>query len=220
MTGKKKPHIIRVDFSKNFQAAMKSAADLLLSGGVVAYPTESFYGLAVDITNEKAIKRLFQVKKRETGKPVLILVPSVAMLEQYVERVPPVAHQLIEAFWPGGLTLVFEAGARVSPLLTANSAKIGIRLSSHPVATALSRTSGIPISGTSANISGEPPNRNAQEVSDSLGEAIDLILDGGETAGEVGSTVLDVTGPLPRILREGMITKGKMEERLKIKILV
>jgi L-threonylcarbamoyladenylate synthase len=203
--------LIKVDSSTEFQAAINRAADSLLSGGLVAYPTESFYGLAVDASNEEAIERLFLVKKRRPGRPVLILIPSIESLAQYAARIPSIADQLIEAFWPGGLTLVFEAGTMVSPLLTGGTGKIGIRLSSHPVATALTRAIGVPISGTSANISGEPACRNAQEVLSCLGEMVNLILDGGETTGKIGSTVLDVTVHPPRILREGMVAKEQLE---------
>ena len=200
-----------MDSSTEFQAAINRAADSLLSGGLVAYPTESFYGLAVDASNEEAIERLFLVKKRRPGRPVLILIPSIESLAQYAARIPSIADQLIVAFWPGGLTLVFEAGTMVSPLLTGGTGKIGIRLSSHPVATALTRAIGVPISGTSANISGEPACRNAQEVLSCLGEMVNLILDGGETTGKIGSTVLDVTVHPPRILREGMVAKEQLE---------
>lgn len=209
--GKKKAHIIRVDLSGDFQAAINRAAGSLISGGVVAYPTESFYGLAVDVTKEDAIKRLFSVKERLAGRPVLILIHSVEVLREYVDRIPPIAHQLIEAFWPGGLTLVFESGPKVSPLLTAGTGKIGVRLSSHPVATALTKAIGVPISGTSANISGKPACRSAEEVLRSLREGVSLILDGGKTTGKIGSTILDVTVDPPRILREGMVHQSQLK---------
>ena len=208
----KNPRVVSVYSSQDLQSAIHSAAQCLLSGGLVAYPTESFYGLAVDATNEGAIKRLFLVKKRRTGRPVLILIPSVQVLEQYVAHIPQVAHRLVEAFWPGGLTLVFKAGPKISPLLTAGTGKIGIRLSSHPVATALTREVQGPITGTSANISGQPACRNVEEILRAFGEGADLILDGGQTAGEIGSTVLDVTENPPRILREGMIQRERLEK--------
>jgi L-threonylcarbamoyladenylate synthase len=209
---KKKPRVISVYSSQDLQNGIHSAAQCLLSGGLVAYPTESFYGLAVDATNEEAIERLFLVKKRRTSSPVLILIQSVQVLEQYVAHIPQVAHRLIEAFWPGGLTLVFDAGPKVSPLLTAGTGKIGIRLSSHPVATALTREIQGPITGTSANISGEPACRNGEEILRAFGEGVDLIMDGGQTAGEIGSTVLDVTTDPPLILRKGMIQREYLEK--------
>ena len=176
----------------------------------MAYPTESFYGLAADATNETAIHRLFLSKKRGLDRPVLILIPNVEVLDQYAVNIPPVARQLIKEFWPGGLTLVFDAGTKISPLLTAGTGKIGIRLSSHPVATAVTRAIDVPITGTSANISGQPPCRNADEVRSSLGKGVDLILDGGETKGEMGSTVIDITVDPPRILRQGMVSQDEI----------
>ena len=212
----KNPRVVSVYSSQDFQNGIHSAAQCLLSGGLVAYPTESFYGLAVDATNEEAIKRLFLVKKRRTGRPVLILIQSVQVLEQYVAHIPQVAHRLIEVFWPGGLTLVFKAAPKVSPMLTAGTGKIGIRLSSHPVATALTREIQGPITGTSANISGEPACRNVEEILRTFGEGVGLIMDGGQTAGEIGSTVLDVTTGPPRILREGMIQREQLEKFISV----
>ncbi len=207
---KEKPSLIKVDVSGDFLKAVHHAADVLLAGGVVAFPTETFYGLAVDVRNETAIKRLFTAKKRAADSPVLILVGSLEYLDQYVDDIPQAARGLIKEFWPGGLTLVFNAGPKISPLLTAGTQKIGIRLSSHPVATALARAIKAPISGTSANISGQPACRNAHEVLESFQTGVDLILDGGETPGEMGSTVLDVTDQPLKILREGVISRKQL----------
>jgi len=209
---KRKQLVIRVDPFQDLRGAISRAVKVLLTGGVVAYPTESFYGLAVDATNEKAIKHLFFIKKRRTNRPVLILIPSIETLGQYVDHIPPIAKQLIEVFWPGGLTLVFLAGPKVSPLLASGTGKIGIRLSSHPVAMALTQAIGLPITGTSANISNEPACRNADEVLHSFKEGVGLILDGGETTGKIGSTVLDITQDPPLILREGMIKESQLAE--------
>lgn len=206
-----KTRLISVDVTRDFQAAIQRAAETLLKGGVVAYPTETFYGLAVDIRNNEAIERLFLLKKRPADRPVLILIGSSEVLDPYVAGIPPIATRLIKAFWPGDLTLVFEADPWVSPLLTAGTGKIGIRLSSHPVATALARAIEAPISGTSANLSGRPPCRQAQEVLNCLGNGVDLILDAGKTAGRLGSTVLDVTVHPLRVLREGLVTRQKLK---------
>jgi L-threonylcarbamoyladenylate synthase len=208
--------LIRLNTGESLEKELKRAAECLLSGGLVAYPTESFYGLAVDSTNEKAIKRLFSVKKRRPDTPVLILIPSMDALDRFAKRIPSIAHRLVKEFWPGALTLIFEAGPRVSPLLTADTGKIGIRLSSHPIATALAKGLGAPITGTSANISGRPACRNAQEIVSTFGRDVDLILDGGETESETASTVLDITVHPPRILREGMIRRSRLEAFLSI----
>ncbi len=208
---KEKPSLIKVDVSGDFREAVVHAADVLLAGGVVAFPTETFYGLAVDVRNEAAIKRLFSAKKRSVSSPVLILIGTLESLDNYVDNIPKIALGLIKEFWPGGLTLVFNAGPKISPMLTAGTQKIGIRLSSHPVATALALAIEAPISGTSANISGQPACRNAHDVLESFGMGVDLVLDGGETAGEVGSTVLDVTEHPLQVLREGVISRKQLE---------
>ncbi len=183
------------------------AAGILKSGGLVAYPTESFYGLAADAANETAIRHLFYVKRREVGNPVLLLIPAVESLERYAAHVSETAIRLMEVFWPGGLTLVFKAQKNVSTLLTAGTGKIGIRLSSHPIAMALAQAMGSAITGTSANISGEPPCNTPQGVLRALGKGVDKMLDGGETSGQKPSTVLDMTTHPYAVLREGIIER-------------
>jgi L-threonylcarbamoyladenylate synthase len=199
--------ILKTDTQENLQIAIKEAKDVILTGGVVAVPTESFYGLAVNALNEKAIERLLAIKKRREDHPVLILIHSADVLERYVVQVPPVALHLIEAFWPGGLTMVFEAKPVLPLLLTGGTGKIGVRLSSHPVPTELASVAGVAITGTSANVTGEPPCESPEDVIEALGSQVDIILDGGKTAGGRGSTVLDVTVAPPVILREGMVPR-------------
>jgi L-threonylcarbamoyladenylate synthase len=200
-------NIIKLGGAEDLDAGLEMAGNIISDGGAVAFPTESFYGLGVDATNEKAIQRLFAIKRRKSDHPVLILIASREMLDQYVDHVPNVANTLIREFWPGGLTMVFEAGLKIPRSLTAGTGKIGVRLSSHPIATGLAQRMGLPITGTSANVSSEPACINADEVSRSLGSTVDLILDGGETEGGKGSTILDVTVEPPRILREGMVSR-------------
>ena len=208
--------LIKVDTKENLEPGLRRAAEIILSGGLVAIPTESFYGLAVNVTDEEAIRRLFVIKRRRSEHSILILIPSVEVLDQYVAHVSKTAHQLIKQFWPGGLTMLFEAGPDISPLLTAGTGKIGVRLSSHPIPTALARTSGVPITGTSANISGQPACMTAEEVSQSLGEGVDLILDGGKTKGGTGSTILDLTVTPPKILREGMVDREELKNYISL----
>lgn len=186
---------------------VREAARILKSGGLVAYPTESFYGLAADISNEAAILRLFQVKRREAGEPVLLLIPSIEILKRYAAHVSETAERLMDQFWPGGLTMVFEAQKNVSTLLTAGTGRIGIRLSSNPVAGALAQAMGSAITGTSANISGEPPCNTSHGVASAFGKDVDRILDGGKTLGQKPSTVLDMTTQPHAVLREGLIEK-------------
>ncbi len=207
-----KPPVIRTHNEKDLRNGVDRARHIILSGGIVAFPTESFYGLAVNASDENAIGRLFKIKKRMDNMPVLVLIPSLEYLKGYVADVPEIALRLIGRFWPGGLTLLFKAGSAISPLLTADTGKIGVRISSHPLAAALARAVGSPITGTSANISGKSGCVTAKEVYYSLGRGVDLILDGGETKGGKGSTILDVTVNPPEIIREGMISRKQLQE--------
>ncbi|NNG06465.1 MAG: threonylcarbamoyl-AMP synthase [Desulfobacteraceae bacterium] len=207
--------LIKLDTEDNLKIGLKKAADSILSGGVVAIPTESFYGLAVNATNSSAIQRLLDVKERSGDQPILILIPSVEQLDQYVILIPEIARLLMNEFWPGGLTLIFEAKPNLPRELTAGTGKIGVRLSSHPIATALAQAVGSPITATSANISGQPACSSAKEVFQYLGESVDLILDGGKTAGGKGSTVMDVTIDPPVVVREGMVSWEQIRKCLK-----
>ena len=204
-------NIIKINIEEP-ESAISKARGILSSGGMVAFPTESFYGLGVDATNEKAIRQIFKLKLRASDQPLLLLISSPDDLGNYVEEIPGVAKKLIEQFWPGGLTIVFRVSQKLSPLLTASTGKIGIRLSSHPVATALAESLGTPVTGTSANISGQPACSTAYEVFETLGNKVDLILDGGKTKGGLGSTILDVTVDPPKIFREGMISSELIEK--------
>ncbi len=201
--------LLKID-EKNFAGAIHQASKVILSGGVVAVPTESFYGLSVHALNEKAIERLFAAKGRREDNPLLILIASRETLGSYVTEVSDRAWKLMKRFWPGGLTLVFFADSILPPSLTAGTGKIGIRLSSHPVPRELAKAVGAPITGTSANRSGQPACSTAEEVMEAVGEDIDLILDGGKTPGGKGSTVLDVTVDPPVVLREGIVSRGEL----------
>lgn len=204
-------NILPTDSDEKLKTALNKAKQVLLSGGVVAYPTESFYGLAVDIENSMAIDKLFALKQRDKNNPVLIILPGMETLDEYVDEIPVQAQRLITEFWPGGLTMLFRAGSNISPLLTANTGKIGIRYSSHPVATALAGSIGRPVTGTSSNISGHAPCIMAEEVFNYFGSAVDLILDSGPAKGGPGSTILDVTVDPCVVIREGMVSKKDIE---------
>lgn len=178
----------------------------------MAFPTESFYGLGVDATNTDAVENLFTIKRRDHDLPILILISSLRNLPQYVAYTPSSAKKLGEKFWPGGLTMVFQSSAILSSALTSSTGKVGIRISSHPLANTLSKTLNVPITATSANISRMPPCIKADQVVEYFNNAVDLILDGGETQGKYPSTILDVTIDPPLLIREGMV---KVEEIIK-----
>lgn len=201
MTG----HILKADAQ-----GIKQASQLILQGGVVAFPTETFYGLGANAGDVVALQKVFQIKGREENKPLLLLVADRAWVQDLVKKISPAAEALIERFWPGPLTLVFEASAHLPPILTANTGKVGLRVSSHPVAQALVQAVGRAVTGTSANLSGQASLSLAAQVSQALGRKVDAILDGGKTAGGLGSTVLDVSAVLPKIIRQGAISQEEL----------
>lgn len=194
---------------------IEKASQIILRGGVVAFPTETFYGLGADVLDLEALQKVFQIKRREENKPLLLLVADQTWLPELVKRIPPAAEQLIEKFWPGPLTLVFQASPHLPTILTANTDRIGLRISSHPVAQALVQAVGRAITATSANVAGQPSASLASEVSQALGKRVDAILDGGKTAGGLGSTVLDVSGVLPKIIRQGTVSRTELAPFLK-----
>lgn len=202
--------IFKTDTPDRLQTAIQEAAQVIHAGGVVAVPTESFYGLAVHALNQKAIERLFAVKGRGDDHPVLILIDSKETLDTYAKGIAGRARKLMDRFWPGGLTLVFFAQPLLPQSLTAGTGKIGIRLSSHPLPRELAKAVGAPITGTSANRSGQPGCITAEEVMEAVGGDIGLILDGGRTPGGKGSTVLDVTLDPPVILRDGIVSHEEL----------
>ncbi|MFH1758659.1 MAG: L-threonylcarbamoyladenylate synthase [Pseudomonadota bacterium] len=201
MTG----HIFKAD-----SQGIQQASQLILQGGVVAFPTETFYGLGADAGDVLALQKVFQIKGREENKPLLLLVADRAWVQDLVKKISPVADALIERFWPGPLTLVFEASVHLPPILTAKTGKVGLRVSSHPVAQALVQAVGRAVTGTSANLSGQPSPSWAAQVSRALGKKVDAILDGGKTAGGLGSTVLDVSAAWPKIIRRGAISQEEL----------
>lgn len=200
-----------VDGTKPDEKVIREAALIIKRGGVAAYPTESFYGLGVDPMREDAVDRLYQIKQRQRGRPILVLIPSIEALNALVGSIPVLARVLMDAFWPGGLTLVFDASTRVPDTITGGTGKIGIRVSSHPVAAALTRILHGPVTGTSANLSGRPACRSGDEVMRQLGRQVDVIIDSGGTTGKEASTVLDVSVNPLRILRQGMISQEQIE---------
>jgi len=181
------------------------AVAVLGQGGLVAFPTETWYGLAVDPFNEQALARLFAVKKRPADKPVLVLIAHRAELDRLISAVPPLYHDLMQRFWPGPLTLVFPARDDLPGQLTAGTGTIAVRYSPHPLACALIDRFGGPVTATSANLSGQPACATAADVHDVLGPALDMILDGGTTPGGKGSTIVCCRQGQLVCLRKGQI---------------
>jgi len=185
--------------------AIAAAAAVVEAGGLVAFPTESFYGLGADALDSDAVARVFEVKGRPEHKALLVLVDSIDMAAGLAARVSDGARALMARYWPGALTLVLEAADRVPAGLTGGGSTIGVRMPGHAVARALVRSAGRPITAPSANPSEAPPALTAAAVREYFEGRVELILDGGPTAGGAGSTVADCTVWPPRILRQGPV---------------
>ena len=189
------------------RSEIAEAVRILKAGGIAAYPTETFYGLAAASTNETAIERIFAVKGRDEQNPLSLIIGNESQLTPLVSGIPAAARQLADRFWPGGITILFEASPLAPTRLTGGTGKIGIRLSSNPIASLLADELGCAITATSANQSGAPECTSCPEVARTIGNLIDIIIDGGVSPGPPGTTIVDATVDPPRILREGLIPR-------------
>jgi L-threonylcarbamoyladenylate synthase len=204
-----KTEIIRADHP----IALKHAIDVLRHGGLVAFPTDTVYGLAVMPLDEEIIDRLYVAKGRNSHKAIAVLIGQMADITKIAQFMTPMAELLAANFWPGPITLVVQGTSALPNNLSLDST-IGVRMPDHPVALTLLRQSG-PLAVTSANLSGRENANTAQQVMDQLGGKVHLILDGGVSPGGVPSTVVDCTKDQPVILREGPISTAKIEAVLK-----
>ena len=186
--------------------SIRRAARTLIAGGIVAFPTETCYGLAVDPFNEQALGKLFQVKNRPVDKPVLLLISNISLLDSLVTQVPDIYLPLIERFWPGPLTLIFHARPQLSLLVTGGTGTVGVRISPHPVAQALGNAFGGAITATSANLSSEPPVRSAAQIRHLFGDTVDVVLDGGKTPASLCSTIVCESAGTLHLIRSGVIS--------------
>jgi len=190
---------------------IKLAIATLKKGGIVAFPTDTVYGLGADPLNKHAIDQIYRIKKRPPNLPLPLLLAEKSDLLKVASVVPEIAWQLAERFLPGGLTLVLRKSPWVPSTVTASGDTIAVRIPDHSIPISLIRGLGSPIIGTSANLSGRPSPVTAEEVREQLGEGVDLIINGGRCPGGTESTVLDVSGKIPTLVREGAIPKEKIE---------
>jgi len=197
--------------SSNPQLFSRAVA-ALKRGEVIVFPTETFYGLGADALNSAAAEKVVSLKGRSLESPIAVIVADRGMLEEVVAEVPPVALRLIERFWPGPLTLVLPAKRNLPAPLLNSSGGVGVRVSSHPVATRLARELGRPLTATSANPSGKEPARSVAEARSYFASKVDIFLEGGWLGGKKGSTVVEIgrRGVL-RIIREGEISSHELE---------
>ncbi|MFC2041631.1 L-threonylcarbamoyladenylate synthase [Chloroflexota bacterium] len=196
----------------DIQQQIEQGVSILKQGGIVAYPTDTVYGLGASAGIPEAIEGVYKVKERPLNMPLPLLLADVSQITRVAEPATPIAWLLINSFLPGALTLVLPKSSSVPDTITAGGRTVAVRIPCHPVPIALIEGLGSPIVGTSANLSGKPSPLTAEEVYSQLGDKVDLVIDGGRCPGGKESTVVDVTGETPLVLREGAISNEELKQ--------
>lgn len=196
------------------QDDLKPAVRALKRGGVIAYPTETVYGLGANIFHQKSIQKVFSVKRRDPHKPISAMIASVQDVDELCTEIPDYARELMDIYWPGPLTLIMEASENVPRYMTSPERKIGLRLPDHPITKALMVHHRQPITSTSANITGAPPPIGADEVDMNIQSKIELVVNAGRCLVQVPSTVIDCSGAKPKLLRNGAIVFSEIIKKL------
>ncbi len=205
------PQILKVEPSDSLKNYSKQIRNVIESGGVIAFPTDTYYGLGVDPFNEKGIRRIFEIKSRVYGKPLLVLISSKDQINKLTRDRSQEAELLIKKLWPAPITLIFHAVPKLPNILTSNTGKVGIRLPKNKWTLHLVQTIGCALTATSANKKGEKNPRTAREVLNSFKNDVDLIIDAGPAPGGKVSTLLDTTISPPSILRHGAISQKEID---------
>ena len=205
--------ILKVENS-SLEYVLQYAVRLILQGRVVAFPTDTFYGLGADPFNLAAVSEIFRIKRRAADRPLPLLVDSIDQAIDLVQNPPKLFFSLAQKFWPGALTLVVPASRQIPLKVTANTGKVGLRWPQAPFVVALIAAAGRPLTGTSANLSDMESCSTADEVDCQIGDVLPLILDGGLTPGGSASTVVELMGEAGRIVRQGAIPESELKEYL------
>ena len=193
---------------------MIHAVEVIRSGGLVAIPTDTLYGLAADPFNPKAVDRVFAAKGRADAQAVALVASDAAQVLARLGPLTPMARRLADHFWPGPLTILMIASSVLAPRVSAGTGLVGVRVPDHPVTRELCRLASLPLVATSANISGEPPSHDPDDVAAAFGDSIDVLVDSGPTPGGPPSTIVDATGASPRLIRAGAISLERIEQCL------
>lgn len=209
-----KAEIVKINSADPEHRLVAYVAQQIRGGKAVGMPTDTFYGLAVDPFNLRAVDRVYEIKSRSRHKPLSLLVESVDQAEELTRPLPSEFYALARRFWPGPLTIIVKAAPRLPLKVTANTGNVAIRVPAAPIPLAVIHESGIPITATSANMSGESECTTAKGVQEQLGDRIPLIVDGGESPRTVASTIVDLTDSEWRILREGAVPRQEIAELL------
>ena len=198
----------------DIEKQIREAVSILKNGGVVAYPTDTVYGLGACMTDINAVDRIFQVKGRPKGMALPVLLADMKQIEEIVTDFTPAAQQLVKEFFPGALTIILPKNDGVPDIITGGGKTIAFRIPNHPVPLAIVKGLGKPIVGTSANLSGHPSALTAAAVREQIGDKIDMVIDGGKCPGGIESTVIDLSGEKPVIRRQGVIPIEKLRKIL------
>jgi L-threonylcarbamoyladenylate synthase len=204
--------VYKIDRDKPLEPQVAEPGRILARNGLVAFPTETVYGLGANGLSTKAVQHIFAAKGRPLDNPLILHIAAREDLEPLVTSIPPLADKLMEAFWPGPLTLVFPKSSLIPREVTGGLETVAVRMPDHPVALALIKAAGVPVAAPSANLSGKPSPTLAEHVYHDLQGKIEAIVDGGSTREGIESTVLDVTGQVPLILRPGSVTREMLAE--------
>jgi len=196
---------LRVDSLQPTREQLAPAASAIESGGIVAFPTDTFYGLAVDPRSSVAVRKLFQLKLRSGSQPLPLIADNIAQVVEHVGQFTPTAERLAKEYWPGALTLIIAASPALCAEVTGGTRTVAVRVPDHRVARALAHLAGHAVTATSANLSGFPPPANPDEVAARLGDGIDVLVDSGTSPGGLPSTIVDTTAVPPRLVRAGAI---------------
>ena len=197
--------IISINPQNPQQRLINRVSEVLEKGGLIAYPTDTFYGMGANCLSEDAIRKVYLLKKRDLSKPISVIIADLSELEELVEDIPPIFKPLSSEFWPGPLTVVFRASEKLPEILLGHSRSIGVRYPDFKWVRALVRHAGLPITATSANFSDKAEIRDPKCVREDFSGKIDLIVDGGLTPGLKPSTVIDISSGSAKILREGTL---------------
>lgn len=200
-------------------ARIQFAADIIQKGGVIAYPTETVYGLGANIYNETAVNRIYTLKGRDQQKALIVIINSIEQLDKLASYISEQALCLIKYFWPGPLTMIFSARASVPEFVTGGGKTIAIRIPNSPICLELIKACEVPLTSTSANLAGGKNPTTAREVLKIFGTQLDLIIDGGSSQSNISSTVLDVTQKEIHLVRQGAITIETLKKVSKLEIL-
>jgi len=214
MAYKAETYMAKIDALEPDPLSMALAAQVIIEGGLVAFPTETVYGLGANALNGEAVERIFKAKERPGNDPVIVHIDEMEQLDLVAADIPQVAYDLAETFWPGALTMIFKRTDHVPDIVTAGQETVAVRMPSHPIAQALIRKSGVPIAAPSANRFGRPSPTSAVHVMHDLLGRVDVVLDGGSTHIGVESTIVDLTQPVPTMLRPGGISLEELRIHL------